>query len=63
MKVSERGLDPATLRQHIHRGALKAGKRGYDWLVARHELYNYLERREARGRRPAKRRSPAGVGR
>jgi excisionase family DNA binding protein len=40
------GLDPATLRQQIARGSLRAEKRGRDWHVTPREVERY--RRESR---------------
>jgi len=53
------GLSPATLRGQIHKGRLRATKRGRDWLVDATALLNYLESRDARGRPPARRRGKA----
>jgi uncharacterized protein YuzE len=44
-----------TLRNQINNGRLPAIKRGRDWLVAGHELWNYLESRAPQGRPAAKR--------
>ena len=49
----ESGLSAATLRKQIHNEKLTAIKRGRDWMVARHTLWNYLETRDPRGRRAA----------
>lgn len=60
--AKEGGLSPATLRVQIHHGRLPAVKRGRDWVVARHELWNYLENRAPSGRppaRPRRRQAPA----
>lgn len=43
-------LSPTTLRVQIRNGRLKAKKEGTDWLVAEHELWNYLENRAPTGR-------------
>lgn len=45
------GLSPETLRKQANLGRLPAEKRGRDWIVAEHELLNYLENRDRRGRR------------
>lgn len=37
------GLNPATLRQQIHAGALKATKRGRDWFVDPKEVERYAK--------------------
>lgn len=47
----ESGLAADTLRVQINKGRLRAVKRGRDWLVAVHELWNYLESRAPQGRR------------
>jgi excisionase family DNA binding protein len=39
------GVTPATLRQQIARGKLRAVKRGRDWWVSRREVERY--RRES----------------
>ena len=52
--AEESGLAAATLRVQIHRGRLAAVKRGRDWLVDATALMNYLESRDRRGRRPAR---------
>lgn len=60
--AKEAALSPATLRSQIHKGRLKAEKRGHDWLVSRAGLWNYLENRAPQGRppaRPKRRRAPA----
>ena len=49
--ADESGLSAATLRKQIHNEKLTAIKRGRDWMVARHTLWNYLETRDPRGRR------------
>lgn len=46
------GLAATTLRGQISKGRLAAVKRGRDWLVDATALLNYLESRDARGRRP-----------
>jgi uncharacterized protein YuzE len=48
--AKESGLSPTTLRGQIRAGRLPGVKRGRDWLVAGHELWNYLESRSPRGR-------------
>ncbi len=48
--AAESGLQADTLRSLINKGRLPAVKRGRDWLVAMHVLWNYLEGREPRGR-------------
>lgn len=53
--AEESGLSHDTLRRQIHLKRLPAEKRGRDWVVPRHELLNYLENRDPRGR-PARRR-------
>jgi uncharacterized protein YuzE len=45
------GLATTTLRSQIHAGRLPAVKRGRDWLVAEHDLWNYLDNRAPQGRR------------
>lgn len=45
------GLAETTLRGQIRAGRLQALKRGRDWLVAEHDLWNYLDSRSRRGRR------------
>jgi uncharacterized protein YuzE len=47
----ESGLAASTLRNQINAQRLPAVKRGRDWLVAGHELWNYMESRSPRGRR------------
>ena len=54
--AKESQLSPATLKAQIHNRRLPALKRGRDWLVARHELWSYLENRAPQGR-PARRRA------
>lgn len=51
--AEESGLSAATLRKQIHNEKLHAIKRGRDWMVAEHALWNYLETRDPRGRRAA----------
>ncbi len=53
--AKESGLSPATLRVQLHKGRLTGAKRGRDWVIATHELWNYLEGRQPRGRPPATR--------
>ena len=43
--AAEEKTTPGALRAAIRRGKLAAVKRGRDWHVARHELWNYLENR------------------
>lgn len=52
-------ISPDTLRSQIAKGKLTGEKRGADWVIATHELWNYLERRAPSGRRAA----PKGRGR
>lgn len=60
--AAESGLAPATLRAQVNRGRLAAIKRGRDWLVDATALLNYMESRDARGRRgPAAKRKSHGV--
>lgn len=54
--AKESKLSAATLKAQIHNQRLPALKRGRDWLVARHELWNYLESRAPQGR-PARKRA------
>lgn len=65
--AEESRLAPDTLRKQIANGRLTARKHGRDWLVAGHDLWNYLESREPRGRPPAdpraRRRKRPAVGR
>jgi hypothetical protein len=49
----EAGLSPETLKKQLHAGRLAGAKRGRDWQVTRHALWNYLEQRDTRGRPPA----------
>jgi excisionase family DNA binding protein len=51
----ESGLARDTLVKQIKNGRLKGIKKGRDWNVALHDLWNYLETRRPAGR-PAKRR-------
>jgi excisionase family DNA binding protein len=39
--ATQLGLDPATLRQAIARGSLKARKLGRDWIVEPQEVERY----------------------
>jgi len=39
--AAQLGLDPATLRQAIARGSLKARKLGRDWIVEPREVERY----------------------
>lgn len=39
------GIRPASLRQAIARGSLRATKRGRDWHVTAREVERYAERR------------------
>ena len=57
--AGEAQLSPTTLRVQIGNGRLPAKKQGTDWLVARHDLWNYLENRAPQGRPGAAPRSPA----
>jgi uncharacterized protein YuzE len=45
--AAEERMKPAVLRKSIKAGALPAVQRGRTWLVARHELWNWLEARRA----------------
>jgi uncharacterized protein YuzE len=49
----ESGLRRSTLRVLLNRGRLEGERRGRDWFVSGSALSNYLESREARGRRPS----------
>jgi len=40
------GVNPATLRQQVNKGKLKATKRGRDWFVQPAELRRYDEARK-----------------
>lgn len=64
--AEESGLAPESIRSAIRLGRLPAVKRGREWLVAGHELMTYLESRDTRGRKPARkprrRRAPAKAG-
>lgn len=51
--AAESGLSTSTLRTQLNTGRLIGVKRGRDWLVAGHELWNYLENRARQGRRPS----------
>lgn len=51
--ATESRLAPDTLRKQVASGRLAARKHGRDWLIAGHDLWNYLESREARGRPPS----------
>lgn len=55
--AKESGLSSATLRVLVNNGRLPATKRGRDWAVARHELWNYLESRAPSGRPAARRKA------
>src|SRR3954447_13665130 len=44
------GVDPATLRQQISRGNLRAKKSGRDWTVARNDVEHYARTRGRRAR-------------
>lgn len=48
--AKESRLAVSTLRNQIAAGRLTGIKRGRDWLVARHDLWNYLESRGPQGR-------------
>jgi len=54
--AKESKLSTGTLKAQIHNERLPAIKRGRDWLVARHDLWTYLENRAPQGA-PAKRRA------
>ena len=56
--AKESGLTAATLRRQCGAGRI-AGvvKRGRDWLIPRHALYNYLESRAPQGRPAAKKKA------
>ena len=54
------GLAPTTLRTQIQAGRLRAVKRARDWVVAEHELWNYIDNRAPQGRRSVKERRPPG---
>lgn len=58
--AEESGLSTSTLRIQINKGRLPGTKRGRDWLVAGHELWNYLESRAPQGRRSASERGARG---
>lgn len=52
--VEESGLESSTLRRQLIAGKIQGGvKRGQDWAMPRHELWNYLEARTGVGRPPA----------
>jgi uncharacterized protein YuzE len=55
--AEESGLAPATLRVQLSRGRLAGEKRGRDWFVAEHELFDYLESRAPQGRPAAKKKA------
>lgn len=55
--AKESGLSTSTLRVQLNAGRLAGKKQGRDWLVARHELWSYLESRDVRGRPAAKRKA------
>lgn len=46
----EAGLAHDTLRKQIHNERIPGVKRGRDWYIARHDLLNYLETKDPRGR-------------
>jgi uncharacterized protein YuzE len=48
--AAESQLAVTTIRNQIVAGRLAGEKRGRDWVVARHELWNYLENRAPQGR-------------
>lgn len=48
--AAESKLAASTLKNQILAGRLPATKRGRDWVVARHDLWNYLESRAPQGR-------------
>ena len=52
--ATESQLATTTLKNQILAGRLLAEKRGRDWFVARHDLWNYLENRAPQGRPRAK---------
>jgi len=60
--AKESKLSPVTLKAQIRNGRLPAIKRGRDWLVAGHDLWNYLETRAPQGR-PAEKRAARPGGR
>lgn len=51
--VRESHRQPRTLRSAIAAGKLEATKRGRDWFIPRHALWNYLESLSLAGRPPA----------
>lgn len=51
------GLDPATLRQQIHRKRLRATKRRREWWVDPSALQDYLDSRAPQGRRNGNKKS------
>jgi uncharacterized protein YuzE len=46
--AQESKLSAGTLKTQIHKERLLAIHRGHDWLIARHDLYNYLKPEPAR---------------
>lgn len=48
--AAEAKLSRSTLKNQILNERLPARKQGRDWLVAQHELWNYLENRAPQGR-------------
>lgn len=40
--AKQSGISAATLRKQIHNRRLRATKRGRDWMVAAHDLANYV---------------------
>jgi excisionase family DNA binding protein len=53
------GVQPATLRQQIANGRLRAKKMGRDWQVTKREVQRY--RLEVAGKPGRRRKSPAHV--
>lgn len=53
--AKESKLAVTTIRNQIINGRLPGKKQGRDWVVARHDLWNYLENRAPQGRPAAKR--------
>lgn len=49
---AESGIRATTLRVQLNAGRLKGEKRGRDWVIELHDLYNYMESRSPRGRKP-----------
>lgn len=49
---------PTTIRSAIAAGRLTATKKGRDWVVARHDLWNYLEDLAPAGRPTNNKRAP-----